>query len=88
MHLVPNFRIYKTEIERETIEPCAWPKVSVNKRKEGVPVMAQRKRIHLGTRRLKIRSLALLSELRIPCCLELWYRSQMQIRSDIAMAVA
>ena len=52
-----------------------------------VPIVAQQKQIRLGTRRLQVRSLALLSELRIRRCPELWCRSQMQFRSCIAMAV-
>ena len=37
--------------------------------------MAQRKRIRLGTMRLRVPSLASLSGLRIWCCRELWSRS-------------
>ena len=55
--------------------------------KLGVPVMAQRKRIQLRTVRLWVRSLALLSGLRIQRCRELWCRSQTQLRSGVAMAV-
>ena len=47
---------------------------------EGVPVVAQRKRIQLGTVRLRVRSLASLSGLRIRHCCELWCRSQMWLR--------
>ena len=50
--------------------------------------MAQGKRIRLGTMRLQVRSLALLSGLRIQCCRELWCRSQMLLRSHTAVAVA
>ena len=50
--------------------------------------MAQQKRIQLGTMRLRVQYLALLSGLRIWCCRELWFRSQTQLRSCIAMAVA
>ena len=53
----------------------------------GVPVVAQQKRIRLGTVRLRVRSLASLSGLRIPCCRELWCRSQTRLRSGVAMAV-
>jgi len=49
--------------------------------------VAQQKRIRLGTMRLWVRSLALLRGLRIQCCHELWYRSQMWLRSCVAMAV-
>jgi len=50
--------------------------------------VAQGKRICLGTMRLRVRSLASFSELRIwPCC-ELWCRSQMWLRSHVAVAVA
>ena len=54
----------------------------------GVPVMAQWKRIRLGTMRLRVQSLALLSGLRILRCSELWCRSQMQLGSGIAVPVA
>ena len=53
----------------------------------GVPVVAQWKRIQLGTMRLRVQSLALLSGLRIQRCRELWCRSQMQLRSVVAVAV-
>ena len=54
----------------------------------GVPFEEQQKQIQLGTMRLWVRSLALLSGLRIWCCHELWCRSQMRCRSCIAVAVA
>ena len=41
----------------------------------GVPVVAQWKRIQLGTMKLQVRSLASLSGLRIWHCCELWCRS-------------
>ena len=50
--------------------------------------MAQRKRIQLGTRRLQVRSLASLNELRIWHCCELWYRSQTRLGLDVAVALA
>ena len=53
-----------------------------------VPLLAQWKRIPLGTMRLWVPSLALLNGSRIQCCCELWCRSQMQLRSDVAVAVA
>jgi len=37
--------------------------------------------------RTQVGSLALLSGLRIWCCRELWYRSQSQLRLDVAVAV-
>ena len=52
-----------------------------------VPVLAQRKRIQLGTMRLLVRSWASLSGLRIRHCHELWCGSQTQLRSGIAVAV-
>ena len=51
----------------------------------GVPLLVQQKGIRLGSTRTRVRSLALLSGLRIP---ELWCRSQMQLRSGVAVAVA
>ena len=53
----------------------------------GVPIMAQRKQIPLGTMRLWIQSLALLSGFRFWCCRELWYRSQMRLGSGVAVAL-
>ena len=52
-----------------------------------VPIMVQWKRIQLGTVRLQVRSLASLSGLRVRSCLELWCRSQMLLRSGVAMAL-
>ena len=54
----------------------------------GVPAVVQQKRIRLGTMRLWVPSLASLSGLKIWRCHELWYRSQRQLRSGIAVAVA
>ena len=56
--------------------------------KTGVPIVAQRKQIRLGTMRVWVRSLASLSGLRIRHCLELWCRSQTRLGSGIAVAVA
>ena len=52
-----------------------------------VPIVAQWKRIRLGTMRLWVQSLALLSWLRIRCCCELWCRSQTRLRSGVAMVL-
>ena len=49
--------------------------------------MAQGKWIQLGTMRFWLWSLALVCGLRIQSCPELWCRSQMWLRSGIAMAV-
>ena len=38
----------------------------------GIPIVAQWKRIRLGTMRFQVGSLALFSELRIQRCCELW----------------
>ena len=53
----------------------------------GVPVVVQGKRIQIGTMRFRVRSLALLSWLRILCCHELWCRWQRQLWSRVAVAV-
>ena len=50
--------------------------------------MVQQKRIPLRTMRLPVHSLASLSGLRIRSCRELWCRSQMWLRSHVALAVA
>ena len=53
----------------------------------GVPIVAQQKPIRLGTIRLQVQSLALLSGLRIQHCYELWCRLQMQLGSGVAVAM-
>ena len=50
--------------------------------------MAQREWIQLVSMRLRVPSLASLSGLRIRHCHELQHRSQMQLRSGVAVAVA
>ena len=50
--------------------------------------MVQQQQIQLGTMRLQVLSLASLSGLRIWRCRELWCRSQMRLRSGVAMALA
>ena len=50
--------------------------------------MAQWKRIQVGTMRLRVRSLASLSGLRIRRYQELWCKLQMRLGSGIAVAVA
>ena len=54
----------------------------------GGPIVAQQKQIRIGTMRLQVRSLALLSGLRIQCCHELWCRLQIWLGSDVAVAMA
>ena len=54
----------------------------------GVPVVAQQKRIQLETMKLRVQSLASLRGLRSQRCRELWCRSQMRLRSGVAVAVA
>ena len=58
------------------------------KKSAGVPVVAQRKRIRLVTKRSRVRSLASLRGLRIQRCRELWCRSQTWLRFRAAVAVA
>ena len=53
----------------------------------GVPVVVQWEKSKLGTVRLWVLSLALLSGLRIWRCCELWCRSQTWLRSGVAVAV-
>ena len=52
----------------------------------GVPVVAQWQQIQLGSMRIQVPSRALLSGLGIQHHLELWCRSQMQLRSHVAVA--
>ena len=53
----------------------------------GVPIVAQQYQAQLASTRMQVRSLASLSGLRIQRCYELWCRSQMQLRSGVAVAV-
>ena len=55
---------------------------------EGAPIMAQQKRTRLASMRMRVRSLASLSGLRIRHCPELWCRAQMQLGSAVTMASA
>ena len=57
------------------------------KKKFGVPIVAQQKQIWLASRRTQVPSLTLLSGLRIQHFHELWCRSQMRLRSHVAVAV-
>ena len=54
----------------------------------GVPVVAQWLMNRLGTMRLRVRSLPLLSGVRIRRCCELWCRLKTRLGSRIAVAVA
>ena len=53
-----------------------------------VPIVAQWKWIWLVSMRTRVQSLVPLSGWRIRCCRELWYRSQMQVGSGVAVAMA
>ena len=66
----------------------AGPDLRIRKLALGVPTVAQQKGIQLVSMRMQVPSLASLSRLRIQCCYELWCRSQMQLRSPVAVAVA
>ena len=65
-------------------KPGGWYLFKVS---SGVTVVAQQKRIWLGTMRLRVWSLDSLSELRIRHCRELWYRLQTQLRFGVAVAL-
>ena len=51
-----------------------------------VSVVAQQYRTQLVSMRMLVQSLASLSELRVQHCCELWCRSQMRLRSQVAVA--
>ena len=59
----------------------------IKNRQQGLPILAQRKRIQLGSM-MRVPSLALLSGLKIQRCREPWCRSQMRLRSGDAVALA
>ena len=75
-----------TKLSRKVTPSALW-RVLVRSIAGRVPVVAQRKRIPLGTMRLRVRSLGLPIRLRIWRCRELWCESQMQLGSCIAVAV-
>ena len=56
--------------------------------KFGVPIMVQQKQIQLGTMRLGVQSLALLSGSGIWRCRELWCRLQKRLGSHVAVTLA
>ena len=56
--------------------------------KQGVPIVAQWVKNLTSIHKIWVRSLASPSGLRIQCCRKLWYRSQVQCRSGVAVAVA
>ena len=58
------------------------------KARAGVPIMAQQKQLSLVSMRLRVRSLPLLSGLRIRCCHELWYRLQTRLGASVDVALA
>ena len=67
-----------------------WRLVNIfewNERWKGVPVVAQQKRIRLGTISLRDQFLALLSGIGIWHCHEEWCRLQMWLGSCVAVAV-
>ena len=51
-----------------------------------VSVEARQYRTQLVSMRMLVQSLASLSELRVQHCCELWCRSQMRLRSQVAVA--
>ena len=69
---------------RESFEKESIIKVSVH----GVPVVVQWLTNPLGTMRLRVRSQPLLSGVTIQRCRELWCRSQTQLGSRVAVALA
>ena len=72
----------KGELSLWNLLSRSWGMLHFKNCKWGVPVvMAQQKLIHLGTMRLWVRFLALLSGLRFWHCRDLWCRSQTQLGS-------
>ena len=69
----------QTHTSRENL-PCVLNQL-------GVSIVVQQKQIWLASTRTQGRSQASLSGLKIPCCHELWCRSQMQLQSGVAVAV-
>ena len=67
---------------------CQQPIDSPAKESPGVPMVVQWLMNQLVSMRTRVRSLAMLSGLRIQCCRDLWCRSQTWLRSGIAVAMA
>ena len=70
---------------------CGAMVMTVNfilKTSSGIPVVAQWKRIPLGTTRWWVPPVTSVSEVRIWRCRELWCRSQTRLGSGMAVAVA
>ena len=79
---------YQNKYNLKSLTQNLWDKIWVNIKKYiGVPVVAQWKRIWLGTMRLQVWSLASLSGFRIRRCHELWCGSQTGLGSGVAVAV-
>ena len=81
------YPIYQTETHHE-IKAREHHIFKRNFKVYGAPVVAQWKRTRLGTMKFWVRSLALLSGLRIWRCHKLWCRSQMWLGSGVAGLVA
>ena len=62
-------------------------KICIQTVKSRVPVVAQQKQIRPGTMRSGVRFLASLIGLSIPCCWELWCRSQMRLGSGTLLCL-
>ena len=72
----PHMEPGNLHMPREAAQEIAKKRQKKKKKvRPEVPVMAQQKRIQLGTTRLRVRSLASLNGLRIWRCCELWCRS-------------
>ena len=79
-----NYKKLLKEIKEDKTE---WKHISCSKTgRPWVPFVAQWKHIWLVSMRMQVQSLTSINGLRIWCCSELWYRSQMQLRSGMAVA--
>ena len=65
---------------------CDWATLLYNRKWTGIPIVAQWLINLIGTMRLQVRSLALLSGLSIWRCRELWCRLKMWLGSGMAVA--
>ena len=72
----PNLCLIAPEMPPILLHCSGNSKNTILKNCSGVPVVAQQKRIRLGSMRMLIRSLVSLSGLRIQCCRELWCRQR------------
>ena len=86
--LLRIIHLYSLNFPQNHVCPRVLCERLVSRSPVGVSFMAQRKRIWLGTMRLRVLSLALLGGLRNRHCPELWCRSKTRLGSWLGYQIA